>query len=489
MTFSGKRMHKVVAFVLLAMFVLVACGQKAGVHAEGPTFGGGGVPIDGGGVPVDGGGVPVDGGGTPVDGGGTPVDGGGTPTDPGPGDGGGGGPAVVGSDRTGIFEKEIVIGLHAPETGAAPVQASVFDKGKDLYWKWLNEVKGEKLFGRTVRVVTADDQYSPTTAVSVCNKMTSQDKAFLLIGAAGTDQINACASFADQRGIPYLSPGVQEAGLNTRRSYFAVTMTYRQQMNPLVQMLVKEHKRQNLDFNGDGTMRLGFVRPNTPNFNDADSELEAATKAAGWEYEVYSVVKEGNSTEAQTVATQMQQDKVDIAVPITAPTFTTQLAINTGKNNYRPTYAGVAISNNINQMINLACQNDQFEGALFFSPWPGWKQVNAGQYDKDFSVAANRFAPEFNKRDKGGDLLLALWGIMKNVHQMFLAAGKNVTRESFIATMNNFSVNPGAFPTLKCEPTNHFCARDVFVLEGACNDPDGAQWVTPSRYKKKTNSF
>jgi ABC-type branched-subunit amino acid transport system substrate-binding protein len=461
-----------VAFFLITAFVLVACGQKEGVHgglvAAPGVDPGTGAPVTPG---VDPGtGVPVDPGtGVPVD------PGTGTPVDPGaqPGTGPGSGP-VIGSDRTGIFENEIVLGLHAPETGAAPIQAKVFDAGKELYWKWLHEIKGDKLFGRTVRVVTADDQYRPTTAVSVCNKMASQDKAFLLIGGAGTDQINACASFADQRGIPYLSPGVQEAGLNTRRTYFAVTMTYRAQMKPLVQMLKAESKRK---------------RPNTPNFNDADAELEAAVGAAGWEYDVYSVVKEGNSTEAQTVATQMQQDKVDIAVPITAPTFTTQLAINTGKNNYKPVYAGVAISNNINQMINLACQNDQFEGALWLSPWPGWKQVNAGQYDKDFRVAAERFAAQYNKRDKGGDLLLALWGIMKNIHQMFLAAGENVTRESFVATMNNFRVNPGAFPSLQCSPTNHFCARNTFVLEGACNDPQGAQWVTHSRYKNKASSF
>ncbi len=338
-------------------------------------------------------------------------------------------------------------------------------------------------------MVSADDGYSPTQAVAVCNKMATQDMAFLLIGGAGTDQINACANFADQRGIPYLSPGVQEAGLNTRRSYFAVTMTYRQQMAPLVQLLKKENRGNALDLDNDGTIRVGFVRPNTPNFNDADTELEENVTKAGWAYKAYSVVKEGNSTEAQTVATQMQQDGIDIAIPITAPTFTTQLAINTGKNNYRPKYAGVAITNNINQMINLACNNDQFHEALFFSPWPGWTQVNDGQYDKDFSVAADRFAEKYNKRDKGGDLLLALWGIMKNIHQMFLSVGPQVTRESFIANMNSFKINPGAFPTMACAADNHFCATNTFVLEGDCNHPDGAQWVTPSRYSSKASNF
>lgn len=481
--------YRWVCFFLLVASLATACGQKKGVHAfstsgpGGPIVGPSGtiIPTTGGTLsPGETPGVTPTGGSTSV------------PTGP-------AAPPPGGGDRTGIFDDRIVIGLHAPETGAAPIQSAVFDAGKDLYWKWLTEVKKQKVFGRTVEVVTADDQYSPTTAVSVCNKMATQDKAFLLIGGAGTDQINACANFADQRGIPYLSPGVQEAGLSTRRTYFAVTMTYRAQMAPLVQLLKKENAGNALaGLYGDANkLKIGFVRPNTPNFNDADDALGSAAAAAGFDYEVYSVVKEGNSTEAKTVAQQMQQDGVDVAVPITAPTFTTQLAINTGSNNYKPRYAGVAISNNINQMINLACDNNQFERALFLSPWPGWKQVMEGKYDPDFEEAAQRFAPKFNKRDKGGDLLLALWGIMKTVHQMFLAAGEDMSRESFVETMHSFRYSPGAFPDVQYQPGSPFGAKNVFVLRGSCSEPapqgypseGGEQWITHPNYTKKYSSF
>jgi len=377
--------------------------------------------------------------------------------------------------------------MHAPENGAAPINAEVFDAGKDMYWKWLKD-QGKKVFGRDVRVVNADDGYNPTQAVAVCNEMSRE--SFLLIGAAGTDQINACASFASQRNIPYLSPGVQEAGLNTRASYFAVTMTYRAQMGPLVQMLRGENQGNKFDrypSGGNGAIKVGFVRPNTANFDDADAALADAVGKAGWEYKTYAVNKEGSSGDARTVAAQMQQDGVDIAVPITAPTFTVQLVAQTVTNQYKPQWAGVAISNNINQMIAQACRDNAFQGALFFSPWPGWQQVNAGQYDPDFRKAADKYASKYNTAGGGGDLLLALWGIMKNIHQMFLAAGNDMSRESFIATMTGFRYNPSAFPTLQCAATNHFCAKDTFVLEGTCSSPP--QWVTPNRYRSKRSSF
>lgn len=483
-----NRSFRIASFLVLLSVVLVACGQKKGVHGAGAGF----VRLPDGTV-VD----PAD-PSQPIGGTSGPVPSGGVTTGPLPSGGATTGPPppVTGGNRTGISPKEIIIGIHAPATGAAPVSADAFKAGKDLYWNWLT-FKGKSVYGRKVSVLFADDQYKPTTAVSVCNQMATQGKAFLLIGGAGSDQINACANFADQRTIPYLSPGVQEAGLNVRRSYFAVTMTYKQQMQPLVQLLKKENAGNKLNKYGTAALKLGFIRPNTPNFDDSAAALKSAALAAGFEYKVYSVVKEGNSTEASTVATQMQQDGVDVAIPITAPTFTTQLAINTGKNGYKPLYAGVAISNNINQEIDLTCKNGEFEKALFLSPWPGWKQVMAGQYDADFAKAAQKFAPNFNKRNKGGDILMALWGIMKAVHQMFVAAGPTMSRESFIQTMNSFSLKTKMFPDLAYSSTNHFGAQNVHVLEGRCDEPGdgennvgaGAQFVTHPRYPGLYSSF
>lgn len=476
-----------VAMVALMAFVVVSCGQKPGVHQEDQFVIG--APGQDGLVPDDGTG---DGGtdGPPIV---APTDGGaptnGTQDGGGGGDTGGSGPQPAG-DRTGIGEDTIVIGLHAPLSGAAPIEGKAFEKGKDLYWKWLEEAEGRKVFGtHDVEVIFEDDRYTPSTAVQKCNDMSKQ--AFLLIGGAGTDQINACANFADPRQIPYLSPGVQEAGLSNRQSYFAVSMTYAQQMPLLVQLLKRENSSQNFAAKGGapGTLTIGHVRPNTPNFDDADNALREEVKKQGWEYKAYTVVKEGNSQEAQQVAQRMQQDNVDVAVPITAPVFTIQLAINTGSNNYFPQYAGVGITNNVNQMINQACNRDQFEGALFFSPWPGWKNVMNGEFDPDFRDAAERFAPDVNTRTDGGDLMLALWGIMKTVHNMLEDVGPGVTRQSFIQRIQNFDVALKVFPTLDYGKSHPFGAQDVHTLLGACNDPDGAQWVSHPRYKGLKNKF
>ncbi|HEX9775897.1 MAG TPA: ABC transporter substrate-binding protein [Actinomycetota bacterium] len=479
---------RIAGAVLAGVMLLAACGQKKGVFQGGA----GGFAVGPTGVPTG-----IDSGTGTGTGIGTGT-GTGVGTGTGTGTGGGGG-VTAAPDRTGITDDSITIGLHAPLTGAAPFSPAAFDEGKDLYWRWLQETKKKDIYGREVKLIFKDDQYNPSTAVAVCNQMAIQGQAFMLVGGGGTDQINSCANYANPRGIPYLSPGVQEAGLKELSTYFAVTMTYRQQMPMLVDMLVDQHKRHDLESYGAGTITVGHVRPNTPNFDDADDALRAAVKAAGWAYRVYTVVKEGDSQSAGSTAQIMQSDNVDIVVPITAPLFTVQLATATGQNRYFPTYAGVGITNNLNQMINSVCGKladpPSFEGALFFSPWPGWKDVMTSTIDPDFVAAAQKYTPNTNTRDKGGDILYALWGISKAIHQALLAAGPDLSRQSFIQTLSAFRYTSGIFPVVNYATDRPFGAAGVHVLEGRCSEPGegdaqaGAQYVSHPDYKGLRQGF
>ena len=101
-----------------------------------------------------------------------------------------------------MTDEKIRIGIQAPITGAAPFPQNAFDKGKDVYWKYLAEKGG--IFGRNVEVVFRDDQFNPSRAVQVFREMVEQEKVFVLMGAAGSEQITACARYANSMGVPYL---------------------------------------------------------------------------------------------------------------------------------------------------------------------------------------------------------------------------------------------------------------------------------------------
>ncbi len=59
------------------------------------------------------------------------------------------GPFTAGdNDTSGVTDDEIVIGIHAPVTGASPIPQESFDVGKDIYWQLLADSAPDQLFGR-----------------------------------------------------------------------------------------------------------------------------------------------------------------------------------------------------------------------------------------------------------------------------------------------------------------------------------------------------
>jgi ABC-type branched-subunit amino acid transport system substrate-binding protein len=389
-------------------------------------------------------------------------------------------------DRTGIFRDRIVIGIHAPVTGAAPVQAQAFESGKDLYWRWL-ERKGQSVFGRKVEVVFKDDTYSPSVAAQRCQEMAQRNKAFLLIGGAGTDQIAACARYTAQNGIPYLSAGVTEEGVAPYKSYFAISASYRSQGPILAQMLLRKFGASRLDqvspggiAQPDGQVRIAMIRANTPNFDDAEAGFRQGLQQAGFNmsnFFVYNLPKEDSPTLRSAIAAAIQDMAargIDVVNTLIAPVVVIEFVQEADSRGYRPRYAAVGIST-VNQVSNILCQSapESYDGADVFFPWPGWPEVMQGRFDPEFRQAVEAFedAQSVNSVQSGGDILLSLWGTMKVVHQMFLAAGPEMTRQSFVSALEGGKLlSTGVYPDLRYSASQgaHFGTKSVYRLEVEC---------------------
>ena len=135
----------------------------------------------------------------------------------------------AGGNTTGITNSSITIGIHAPQTGTGAPLPPSFQAGASVYWKT------HKICGRTVNVDFQDDKYTPQTARQVCEPMSRRD--FFVIGAAGTDQIQACATerTIHEKNVPYLSAGVTDNGLGGLSNYFAVSLTFFHRLLPTVE--------------------------------------------------------------------------------------------------------------------------------------------------------------------------------------------------------------------------------------------------------------
>jgi branched-chain amino acid transport system substrate-binding protein len=367
-----------------------------------------------------------------------------------------GGAAPVAGDRTGISDTTLTIGMHAPLTGAAPVPTDSFAKGVPIYWDYIQKTQ-KGVFGRQVRVKFYDDEFNPSTAVQRCRQMVEQDKVFLIIGIAGADQITACAKYANSVGVPYLSAGVNQQGLETLRGYFAASQTYVQQ-NPMLAQLAAKRLSKNKKF--------GIVIEDTPTFRESMAGIKKAAADNGLQvvYEKF-MSKGGGPAEMLTIANQLRTSGADVVYFLGPPANPqggglVSLAQQGQGQGYTPTYIGPGLSAGLNIVLAPGCPG--LANAHFLSPFPSLD-------------VADKFDPNYKKEYRaqtnsdGDDIGFALWGLAKGLHQELLAAGKDMTRQSFVQLLESGKLfEGGIYSKVQYSPKNHFGAQASHLLVADC---------------------
>lgn len=440
-----KRMKRTAAVLsALALTLVAGCGQKPGVaqlYGPGGTYGAQGVAPGQQGLPGQPGAVPGEPGSAgqgPVPGaagpgqqqvgsarpgsgtGGTGGTGGNGGSTGGPGGSGGNGGGSGGPvDTTGVSDSTIKIGIHAPVTGAAAFPQRSFENAVGVYASYINSKGG--INGRKLEVLFRDDGFDPNRARAVCKDLAQQQKVFMLIGGAGSDQIDSCARYADSVGVPYVSAGVHETRpgqgpLGDLRTYYAASLTYEQQA-PLITDLVQKQ------FGGE---KVGLLVASNDSLNSYfDTQNAALKKAIGDNLEFADRVPKNIQSEAPTIAAQICNSGVSAVVWNAAPSG----LINVTKSmTCSVRFMGPGNTNGLNIVAQGGCP--QLDNAQFFSSFP--------QLDKINELDPN-FAPAYRKKNGSDpdDIGIAIWGVEKLVSQIAKAAGKDLSRQSFMAAMDS----------------------------------------------------
>jgi branched-chain amino acid transport system substrate-binding protein len=336
-------------------------------------------------------------------------------------------------DRTGVDDKTIKIGVHAPVTGAAPFPQNAFDKGKDVYWKFLAEKGG--VHGRNVQIVFRDDQFNPSRAVQVCRELVEQEKVFILFGAAGSEQITACARYANAAGVPYLSGGVNH------------------QQSPLLVGLVK---------NRLGKSKLAIVINNTPALNETQRSITAEAQKAGLNIVRNSRIgKNASDSELLSEANALRTSGAEVVYILTSPVNFIKLATNAQAQAYTPVYVGPGVTNGLNIVAEAGCP--AIGAAKFLSPFPQLDAID--RLDPDYKPAYAKHAG-----GEADDIGLAEWGLNKTIHKMLEVNGRDLSRQSFARTLvsgKEFVSN--VYPVVSYTGRIRFGAKSMHLVEADCN--------------------
>ena len=464
------------AVAVLSLTLLGACGQKAGVAGTGAGSGavGAGVVADGFGGGVGARGSLGGGSGSGSLGGGS---GSGSLSGGGSGDGAGGGSGSGGSggsgssgkgtkggsggsdasgtdppagpgDRTGVTDSTIRIGIHAPVTGAAAIPQQSFERAVGVYFDAVNRAGG--INGRKVEVLFRDDGFDPNKARTECKRLAEQDEVFLLVGGGGADQIDACARYAASVGVPYISGGVHETrpGLGSLAvdTYFAVTLTYEQQI-PLLVRLAKSK-----DLAGEDVALV--VADNDSLNNFYDKAAAALGSGVGDRLVLKRRIPKNTTSDAPSVGTSICSSGAGVVVwnasPSTLLNVSKAMACTV-------TFIGPGLTNGLNIVADVGCPN--LDDALFYSPFPGL----------DVMRRDNAFVSAYRQKNNAepDDIGAAIYGLEKLVGAMLVATGKDLSRESFQATIaQRKKFETGVFPPTSF--TSRFGGTAMHLLRADC---------------------
>ena len=364
-------------------------------------------------------------------------------------------------DRTGVTDKTIRIGIHAPVTGAAPFPQRSFELSNDLYWKYLADNGG--LHGRNVEVVFHDDKYNPTSAVQACREMVEEQKVFLIIGFAGTDQIAACARYADSVGVPYFSGGTTEEGLSELNRYFAISQSYDQQSSTLVRLMQKRIRKT----------KVAIVVIATPALNNTVRSITDEVSRAGDLKIVRSsrIGKYASDAELLSEAQQLRNSGAEIVYVIAAPIPFIKLAANAQAQGYNPTWVGPGTTVGFQVVAQAGCP--AIGSAKFLSPFPQLDAID--ELDPAYRPAYRKYVG-----DNPDDIGILNWGMNKTIHRMLEATGPDLSRQSFLKTVTSGRVfHSNVYPDVRYDGTTRFGARTAHLLESDCAT---RSWKTTGRF-------
>jgi hypothetical protein len=288
---------------------------------------------------------------------------------------------------------------------------------------------------------------------------------FIVIGAAGTDQIQSCATMPDiaNNGVPYLSAGVTTNGLTGLKHYFATTLTYAAQAS----LVLQNAKNQHL-----GMKKWAVITSNTNNFKDAREAMTGVLKAAGVPYtdiQVNATSDSGIQSRAAQTGTQIATGGYDTVFLDTSPGYFIYMSGTASKQGFLGTYTGPGVTMTEVTVAQLVCgATGGVVKANFLAPFPG----------------IDRASQEFKTATKGSydDIYWSLWGLSQALDQA-LQNTSSLTRPGFISSLLNASLPGGVYPPVRFKG-GHFGGTGAFsqVMDCTKSEPNaGGQlgyWYT-----------
>ncbi|MFA5889893.1 MAG: ABC transporter substrate-binding protein [Actinomycetota bacterium] len=442
-----RRFAPIVWLAILA-FVVASCGTRVDRAAYMAELKAGGGYVDTGGYAAgDDPGTGVVDPGAPIDSG----SGGGLNPGTGPSTGPSGQPSTVYRGpkvSTKIQGNVVTVGMHVPETGAAPLPTNYKDT-LDAIVKYFN-TEG-KVFGRTLRFVLEDDGYDPQVALAACRKLAGEEPLYVIGHTMPAGQ-EVCARLFEDRGIPYLMRGTYPEILKGRQLSWFGTCPDDIQGRLLADYVLKH-------LNGVGKKAAVVFQDDQVSSRD---NFVARIKAGGGKIVLVDQSVPRQSDYAATVQ-KLQDAGAEFVLLSLPPVDAIKLSVQAQGQGYHPTWLGGGTWWNYNMVLESAGM--ALDGSIVLSPWAS---IDSAATD-EFKQVMRKYAPDITPDDIG----LIMWGWANLVREAMVQAGPQLSRDSFVRALNKLRYSKPYWVPISYTATNHRGANSVAVFRA---DGQAKRW-------------
>ncbi|MEM7368633.1 MAG: ABC transporter substrate-binding protein [Bacteroidota bacterium] len=365
-----------------------------------------------------------------------------------------------GDDNTvyvpGVTDSTIVIGSWGPLTGPAALWGSV-PKGMDAFFKKVNEEGG--VHGRKIKFIYKDDAYDPSRTVGAVREMVQRDEVFAFVGGIGTAPGMAVKQFIIDEGIPWISPcsGATHWAHPPQNNIFNVFPLYFDEAEIQLNYAINELKKT----------KIAIIYQNDDFGKSALVSAEAAAKKQGIEL-VATVSTEVMDSDLTSHAARLQESGAEVVLMWTLPRQAAIIRGTTAVAGYSPAWMASSVLSDMTLMHDIT--KGAWEGVIF--GYYGMLPNEDNETLKGYKAALETYQPDVRWGAFSASGFMYAEPLLEGLRK----AGRDLSRDSFIAAMESIKDFQGTGPTISYGAGQRQGHRSLFLAK--CTSASEAEVLT-----------
>jgi branched-chain amino acid transport system substrate-binding protein len=362
----------------------------------------------------------------------------------------------TGGDRTGVTDTEIKIGGFVAQSGPVASIGIPVVRGATAYYNTINDLGG--IHGRKIRFVACDDAFNPAQTVACVKKLTEEDKVFAIVHGLGTVPHFTVFPQLSKTNIPVVSPHANAAFLSqpVTKNYFALQPTNVSFATALVNHAVNKLLKR----------RIAIVYQNDAFGNELRAAALARMKDLGIE-PVADIAHAPTDTNFNPFVVRLQAARPEVVLVFTLLVPSASILKEAETLGFKPQWMATNVQTDLTlfRLAGVSAVEGMIATGFAVDPCI-----------RDNIAAANfrtRLAKSFPNEIPSGFSEIAYVGAQL-VSEALLLAGKDLTREGFVAALERIKDfrAEGLVPPITYTASDHRGIKDIFLIQAVRgNDP------------------